>query len=96
MLLIVFIENAFKHSKNTADRRIYIDISLKTWENFILFTVRNSQSKKDRENNAVTKHSGYGMTNVARRLELLYPNEHNLEIIDAEDHYKVVLQLKMK
>ena len=96
MLLIVFIENAFKHSKNTADQKVYIDISVKTWENFILFGVRNSHSKKDREKNAVTKHSGYGMANVARRLELLYPNSHNLEIIDAEDHYKVVLQLKMK
>jgi sensor histidine kinase YesM len=96
MLLIVFIENAFKHSKNTAEQKIFIDISLKTWENFILFTIKNSHSKNRQEKTGVDKHSGYGMANVRKRLELLYPNEHNLEIQDEDDHYKVVLQLKMK
>lgn len=96
MLLIVFIENAFKHSKNTAEQKIFIDISLKTWENFILFTVKNSHSKKNQEKNVVNKHSGYGMVNVRKRLELLYPNEHTLDIQDADDQYKVVLQLKTK
>ena len=97
MLLIVFIENAFKHSKNTADEKIYIEIVLKTWENYILFNVKNSQARSlRRKNNVVDKNSGYGMANVQKRLELLYPNNHMLEIIDEEDFYKVTLQLKMK
>lgn len=96
MLLIIFVENAFKHSKNTANDKIYIDISLKTWENFILFTIKNSHSRSANANNNVNKHSGYGMDNVRKRLELLYTNDHILEIKNEEDQYKVMLQLKMK
>lgn len=97
MLLIVFVENAFKHSKNTTDEKIIIEIVIKTWENYILFNAKNSQSRTlRRKNNAVDKNSGYGMANVQKRLELLYPNSHMLEIIDDEDFYKVTLQLKMK
>jgi sensor histidine kinase YesM len=96
MLLIVFVENAYKHSKNTSDQQIFIDISLKTWENFVLFTIKNSHSRNHHEKSAVNKHSGYGMANVQKRLELLYSNQHNLEIQDGDDYYKVVLQLKTK
>src|SRR6478752_7781414 len=45
MLLIVFIENAFKHSKNSTDKKILIDIALKTWNNSVLFSVKNSHSE---------------------------------------------------
>lgn len=41
MLLIVFIENAFKHSKNSLDKSIYIDISLKIINEKIMFSIMN-------------------------------------------------------
>jgi LytS/YehU family sensor histidine kinase len=47
MLLIVFIENAFKHSKNTIDKDVYIDIALKTWHKTILFSVKNSHGNTE-------------------------------------------------
>lgn len=97
MLLIVFIENAFKHSKNTAGERIYIDIQLKTWENSILFTVKNSVERVESDHeNKFGKNSGYGLANVRKRLDLLYPKEYMLEILEEERSYKATLQLKMK
>jgi len=96
MLLIVFIENTFKHSKNTADEKIYINIELKTWENLILFSVKNSHDKRAREASIVEKHSGFGLASVNKRLELLYPHEHELVIKNDPDNYQVVLRLKTK
>jgi sensor histidine kinase YesM len=110
MLLIVFIENAFKHSKNTADLEIFIDISVKIWGNTILFSVKNSHHKSNSEKMASTgsptmdstgsstmdKNSGFGLANVQKRLELLYPNNHILEVQNEEENYRVMLQLKVK
>jgi LytS/YehU family sensor histidine kinase len=96
MLLIVFIENAFKHSKKSATQQIYIDISLKTWGNSILFSVKNSQSKMNIETGNINKNSGFGLANVAKRLELLYPNDHRLDIQNDDEFYTVMLQVQKK
>lgn len=96
MLLIVFIENAFKHSRNTADEKVYVDIGLKTWNNLILFSVKNSYNKEDKGNSGFDKNSGFGLHNVKKRLELLYPDEHKMEIEEQDNLYTVMLQVKMK
>jgi sensor histidine kinase YesM len=90
MLLIVFIENAFKHSKNTADDKITIGISLKTWNELILFSVENSHSRQEKQ---FDKNSGFGLDNVRKRLELLYPGAYKLDIREDDRSYSVALQI---
>lgn len=96
LLLIVFIENAFKHAKNTTDEEIRIDIQLKTWSNTILFSVKNSNNKGQQQSAILNAHSGFGLESVHKRLALLYPNAHELSIQDDEKFYTVMLQLKAK
>ena len=96
MLLIVFIENAFKHSKNTAEEHIFVEITLKTWADSILFSVKNSFSPPQEGENVIDKHSGFGLASIRKRLQLLYPNEHELIIEEEEGFYQVMLRLKMK
>lgn len=96
MLLIVFIENAFKHSKNTADAHIYIHMELKIWQNLILFSIKNSHKKQKEEERIMDKNSGFGLASVNKRLELLYPNEHELTVENQDTDYHVVLRLKVK
>jgi len=91
MLLIVFIENAFKHSKNTADEKIFISISLKTWNDLVLFSVKNSHSRQEKQ---FDMNSGFGLNNVRQRLELLYPDAYELDIHEDDHSYSVVLSLK--
>ncbi len=92
MLLIVYVENAFKHAKNTTEQKIFIDISLKTWNGVILFSIKNSYSPQQRK--IFDKHSGLGLANAKRRLEVLYPNQQTLNIEANDKIYAVTLQLK--
>ncbi|RZM07863.1 MAG: GHKL domain-containing protein, partial [Pedobacter sp.] len=95
MLLIIFIENAFKHSKNTATPEIFVDIKIKTWGNSILFSVRNTYGKDEQKSNLIGKSNGFGLPNVRKRLQLLYPNAHDLHVQSDEMFYSVELQLKI-
>lgn len=95
MLLIVFIENAFKHSKNSFGKTIFIDIGLKILDENIVFTISNSYSalKADKTMN---KNGGLGLENVKRRLQLLYADEYSLSEESFNNMYSVKLQLKVK
>jgi sensor histidine kinase YesM len=96
MLLIVFLENAFKHSKNTIESKIYIYIGLKVWGSSILFSVKNSYNTSARRAESFQGSSGLGLVNVRKRLELLYPNGHDLKIEDEIDFYTVMLRVNVK
>jgi LytS/YehU family sensor histidine kinase len=93
MLLIPFVENAFKHCTELEHKK-EIDISLNVKGNVLDFCVRNTfnsshESSKD-------KTSGIGLANVKRRLELLYAGNHDLHIEDSKGWYTVHLKLKLK
>ncbi|MEI9943654.1 MAG: histidine kinase [Chitinophagaceae bacterium] len=96
LLLIVFIENAFKHSKNTTQNKVRISITLKTWVHSILFSVINSTPTNNTENTMINENSGFGLENVMKRLELLYPNKYDLKMEEENGYYTVMLQLKTK
>lgn len=96
MLLIVFIENAFKYAGNTSAKQSFIDIKLATEGNLIAFRVSNSYSKEQVGRKLPGKSSGMGLANVYKRLELLYRAEHILDIQDEEERYTVTLQIKSR
>lgn len=96
LLLIVFVENAFKHAKNTTEQEIFIEIKLKIWGKSILFAVRNSNNGVKDERSILSRDGGIGLENVTKRLELLYPKEYDLQITDEHGFYNVMLQLKVK
>jgi sensor histidine kinase YesM len=95
MLLIVYIENAFKHAKDTLDKKIFIDINLKVVNGNIIFFSKNS-CKELNETKITGKAGGLGLDNVKKRLELLYANEYKLQEEKLENFYTVTLQLKVK
>ena len=96
MLLIIFIENAFKHAKDTTELQMFIDLKLNIKDDSIYFTSRNSHTTNKSENNITHKNSGFGLSSVTRRLELLYPKEYYLKIENSELYYFVELKLKIK
>ena len=92
MLLIPFVENAFKHGVGMI-RQPMIDISLKINAVQLLFTVKNKMAEGSLEEK--DNSSGIGLRNVRRRLELLYPGSHHLHIKKEGEWFEVVLDLKL-
>ncbi len=91
LLLIPFVENAFKHGVSYNDKS-RIAIALKTTKGELTFTVENSRpSTKD---SMKLGEAGIGLKNVSRRLELLYPGRHQLEIRDTGSLYYIMLKIK--
>ncbi len=93
LLLIVFVENAFKHSKNTLSDKIQISITLKTFGKDILFAVKNSYDPET-ESGKKEGYKGLGLENVQKRLDLLYPEKYELTILAKDNIYSVKLQIK--
>jgi two-component system, LytTR family, sensor kinase len=90
LLLITFIENAFKYVGFNECRENKIDIKLKYGDGSLVFTIFNT---KDSFKNQSEKSSGLGIANAKRRLELLYPGKHLLKIDEGENDYSIVLTL---
>jgi hypothetical protein len=91
LLLAPFVENAFKHISHHGDKKNFIHIGAERQNGFFRFTVANS---KDRH--ASTEASGgIGLANIKRRLELLYPGKHILEIENEEEKYSVMLEIEI-
>jgi len=90
MLLIPFVENAFKHGEKNREPGIIIQLQLKKDE--LVFSVENF-IKGISTIHPVDDTGGFGLDNIKRRLELLYPEKHKLEITTVDDTYKVELTI---
>jgi len=91
LILIVFIENAFKHARlfNSGPVKIYINTMIEN--NLFTLTVENNYNTQRKDST-----SGIGLINVKRRLEILYPGQqHRLTISRGEVLYTVTLQLEL-
>lgn len=89
MLLVTFLENAFKHG--TKGAKTYVEIHLTFQNNELIYWVKNS---KDEFPNFIEK-SGIGLKNVTRQLELYYHQKHTLHIQENEQNYVIELKIKM-
>lgn len=92
MILIPFIENAFKHGLSVEDHNS-IDISLSVENKTLQLNVRNSISNL--KNGTDKKNSGIGLDNVKRRLNLVYPNRHTLSINSDKEFFNVDLKIEL-
>lgn len=94
LILLVFIENAFKHCTNSQSEDIVISINLNLTENGLLtFTCINSFFPIKTTYNP---SKGIGLENVKKRLALLYPKTHNLFISSIDNMYEVKLTMQLK
>lgn len=93
LLLLPFVENSFKHGASNDLKSPYINLKVTIDKNHLLFSVVNSYM------NETGKFERYkeriGLKNVRRRLELLYPDRHQLEIVQTEDTFAVNLNMEL-
>lgn len=92
LLFIPFVENAFKYGVSTKEKTA-INIILVTKEDKVAFTVTNTIVKADK---GIIETTGIGINNVKRRLELLYPGKHTLQVLEENNHFIVHLDINLK
>lgn len=93
LLLISFVENAFKHGAKGSTGGAFVNVRLSVKGNSIYFRVENNKGMVDES--AKEESSGIGLDNVRRRLELIYPQKHRLSIKNLNDTYIVDLLIEL-
>ena len=93
LLLVPFVENAFKHGVSKDETTPWVRIHLQVEENRLTFLIENSLPK-GLEVQSTPLRSGFGIENVKKRLELLYPNRHELAL-SKSDTYLVNLKITL-
>lgn len=86
MLLIPFVENAFKHG-DIINGSLKISILIKAVEDELFFEIENTSFNENKINN------GIGLENIAKRLEMLYTNSHGLKTNQTANCFKVKLTI---
>ncbi len=94
LILMVFIENAFKHSTGSQSNNILLNIHIDVSEQGELHFICTNSFLNNSNNQSLSK--GIGLENVKKRLQILYPNKHRLTINDNGNIYKVNLTLQLE
>jgi len=93
LIFIAFIENSFKYVSNYENKPNEVKITLDRSNNHLFFKTFNT--KESINGRKMIDHGGIGITNVKRRLELLYPGRHNLSIQSNEHSHEVMLNIEL-
>ncbi len=94
LLLITFVENAFKHGAKGNTGKTFVHLQLQVEQNALNFRLENNAGSVDESID--TEHKGVGLENVKRRLELLYPGRHRLQTGLEQNRFVVQLNLQMQ
>jgi len=88
LLFIILLENAFKHGIETLTENAFIHINLYEDTDFIYFNIENNFDPKE-----ISDTKGIGLTNLKRRLALIYPKKHELTVDKTNNTYKATLKI---
>jgi LytS/YehU family sensor histidine kinase len=95
LLLIPFAENAFKHGISNETDNVWVTIDIKEKAGWLNVKVENSRTDDGITTTDKGPSGGIGLQNVLRRLDLLYPGSHQLELKKEPDRYMVDLKIKI-
>jgi len=88
LLYIILLENAFKHGIETLTENAFIHINLYEDTDFIYFKIENNFDPKE-----ISEAKGIGLTNLKRRLALIYSKKHELDFCQENNIYKATLKI---
>ncbi len=90
LLLIVLVENAFKHGVENQTENAFVHLTIRTTIEKLVFTIANNL-----DSNAIDSTNGVGLMNLRKRLILLYPEKHSLVITTEKEVFHAVLELEL-
>ncbi|WP_333820559.1 sensor histidine kinase [Ohtaekwangia sp.] len=89
LILLPFVENCFKHGASEALQQSWVKVSIDAQPHVTLIKVENNKTN----GNGHARKEGIGIQNVKRRLDLLYPEQYELKIMNGEETFLVVLTI---
>jgi LytS/YehU family sensor histidine kinase len=92
LMLIPFVENSFKHGTSRMLTHPWVKLEIQIQQDFLEFKLTNNKPEHDSE---LPGKKGIGLNNVKKRLELLYPGTHSLNIVETEMSYDVFLKIAL-
>ncbi len=95
LMLLPFVENSFKHGVSEEMDEAWVSIDIELKEDRLTLKVENSKSKHEERIDEFNYKQGIGLKNVRRRLELLYPEQHTLEMHDSDDSFLIILTIEL-
>lgn len=96
LLFITFVENAFKYTSLLKGEKHLIDIKIHLKNKKLLFTCQNPYNEQAKQEiDIYWKESGVGIKNTKKRLQLLFPNKHQLKIEKVNESFKVTLKIQL-
>lgn len=95
LLLITFVENAFKYTSILKGNQHSISISIRLVDKHLLFTCRNPYVTHMQQDSNEWIKSGIGLANTKQRLQLMYPNRHQLVIDQSQGFFNVTLSIQL-
>ena len=93
LLLLPLVENGFKHGVKGGGEAGFLEIHLGADRKFITFFMKNNKGKAEKIEKE--EYRGLGLENVKRRLQLIYPGRHELDIQEDEKQYQLQLKIKL-
>lgn len=90
MLLLPLVENSFKYGIKGDIDHTFIKIDLKQKQDYFSFDIENNYAESLMEAN---EHSGLGIENIKKNLEIVYPKSHDFKITKTKDTFRVSLKL---
>lgn len=93
VVLVILVENAFKHGVNTTAGRAWVHIWLQIKDGRLLFSVRNSKQIRDEKKDRLA--GGIGLRNLSNRLDLYYPDAHKIILKTEPDCFEVTLTIDL-
>ena len=93
LLLIPLVENSFKHGTSKMLENPWVRLNITIYGQHLFFLLSNSRPDETK----LPQHNGHiGLSNVKKRLQLLYPNAHELSIVDSASSYEVFMKIRLE
>jgi two-component system LytT family sensor kinase len=92
LVIFPFVENSFKHGASETIDVAWINIDSSIYKDDFVFKIENARSTTPIDQ---SKSGGIGLNNVRRRLELIYGDDHSLQIIDGHNTFLVILKIRL-
>lgn len=95
LLILPFIENAFKHGTSEKTGQVWINIDVSITDNHFKLKVANNNPEREPDEDQLAGRGHIGLKNVMKRLDLLYPATSKLKIMDEDETFLIVLDMDL-